>query len=276
MGELHPEHPAGRTMSVHLAPHLLVLLLVLPFPLVCGQAINVPGIDAWKAAIQQHSQAEAKLDPRKAGKVPGLRDWEAHQRAVLEAERRLEQSEEYQEGEGKKGEERVNTQKSLTKNKKAAILKLISKLSEKKESPEKRKSKVETLLETAKVKKVKETPREESFLDKLLNIYSKEEREQALESVGKDDIMLLRLEKKRLKNQKSLKRRPLRRKSHIGILSGDYLVSGDLLARYDDSVEKIPLFNERVRSSLTGRLSSAEKSSRNVERQLRKLLRSSS
>merc|ERR1711970_633161 len=262
MGELHPEHPAGRTMSVHLAPHLLVLLLVLPFPLVCGQAINVPGIDAWKAAIQQHSQAEAKLDPRKAGKVPGLLDWEAHQRAVLEAERRLEQSEEYQEGEEKKGEERVNTQKSLTKNKKAAILKLISKLSEKKESPEKRKSKVETLLETAKVKKVKETPREE-----------------ALESVGKDDIMLLRLEKKRLKNQKSLKRRPLRRKSHIGILSGDYLVSGDLLARfddYDDSVEKVPLFNERVRSSLTARLSSAEKSSRNIERQLRKLLRISS
>jgi len=266
-------------MSVHLAPHLLVLLLVLPFPLVCGQAINVPGIDAWKAAIQQHSQAEAKLDPRKAGKVPGLLDWEAHQRAVLEAERRLEQSEEYQEGEEKKGEERVNTQQSLTKNKKAAILKLISKLSEKKESPEKRKSKVETLLETAKVKKVKETPREESFLDKLLNIYSKEEREQALESVGKDDIMLLRLEKKRLQNQKSLKRRPLRRKSHIGILSGDYLVSGDLLARfddYDDSVEKVPLFNERVRSSLTGRLSSAEKSSRNIERQLRKLLSSSS
>merc|ERR1739847_253029 len=110
---------------------------------VCGQA--VPGIDARKAAIQQHSQAEAKLDPRKAGKVPGLLDWEAHQRVVLEAERRLEQSEEYQEGEEKKGEERVNTQKSLTKNKKAAILKLISKLSEKKESPEKRKSKVETL-----------------------------------------------------------------------------------------------------------------------------------
>merc|ERR1711970_1397080 len=92
MGELHPEHPAGRTMSVHLAPHLLVLLLVLPFHLACGQAINVPGIDAWKAAIQQHSQAEAKLDSRKAGKVPGLLDWEAHQRAVLEAERRLEQS----------------------------------------------------------------------------------------------------------------------------------------------------------------------------------------
>merc|ERR1711887_108071 len=275
MGQLHTDHPAGHSMSVHLAPHLLVL----PVPLVSNQAIHLPGIAAWKEAIQQHSQAERKVDPRKAGKVPGLADWEAHQRAVLEAERRLEQSGEVQKGEENKGEERVNTRRGPTKNKKAALLKLISKLSDKKEFQEKTKSKVETLLETAKVKKVKETPREESFLDKLLNIYSKEEREQALESVGKDDIMLLRLEKKRLKNQKSLKRRPLRRRSHIGILSGDYLVSGDLLARfddYDDSVEKVPLFNERVRSSLTGRLSSAEKSSRNIERQLRKLLRSSS
>merc|ERR1712055_393282 len=115
----HPEHPAGRTMSVHLAPHLLVLLFVLPFPLVCGQAINVPGIDAWKTAIQQHSQAEAKLDPRKAGKVPGLVDWEAHQRAVLEAERRLEQSEEEEEEEEEKGEERVNTQKKSSKEQKS-------------------------------------------------------------------------------------------------------------------------------------------------------------
>ena len=71
----------------------------------------------------------------------------------------------------------------------------------------------------------------------------------------------------------------MRGKSNIGILSGDYLVSGDLLASYDDYddyVEKVPLFNERIRSSLTGELGSAEKSSRNIERQLRKLLRSGS
>merc|ERR1711887_58650 len=274
MGQLHSDHPAGHSMSVHLAPHLLVL----PVPLVSSQAIHLPGIAAWKEAIQQHSQAERKVDPRKAGKVPGMADWEAHQRAVLEAERRLEQSGEVQKGEENKGEERVNTRRGPTKNKKAALLKLISKLSDKKEFQEKTKSKVETLLEAAKVKKVKETQREESFLDKLLDIYSKEEREQALQSVGKDDIMLLRLENKRRKKQKTLKRRPLRRKSHIGILSGDYLV-GDLLASYDDYddyLEKVPLFNERIRSSLTGGLSSAEKSSRNIERQLRKLLRSSS
>merc|ERR1712243_287257 len=93
----------------------------------------------------------------------------------------------------------LNTQKGLPKNKKAAILKLISKLKVKNEAQKKTKSKVETLLEAAKVKKLKEKPREESFLDKLLDIYSKEEREQALESVGKDDIMLLRLENKRRK-----------------------------------------------------------------------------
>lgn len=262
-------------MSVHLAPHLLVLLLVLPVPLVSGQAVPLPGIDEWKKAIQQHSQAEGKVDPRKAGQVPGLADWEAHQRAVLEAERRLQQSGEDQEGEERIGVERVNTQKGLSKNKKAAILKLISKLKVKNEAQKETKSKVETLLEAAKVKKLKEKPREESFLDKLLDIYSKEEREQALQSVGKDDIMLLRLENKRRKKQKSLRRRPLRRRSHIGILSGDYLVAGDY-EDYDDYVEKVPLFNERIRSDLTGRLSSAEKSSRNIERQLRKLLRSSS
>merc|ERR1712013_593313 len=173
------------------------------------------------------------------------------------------------------GVEKVNTQKSIPKNKKAAILKLISKLKVKNEAQKETKSKVETLLEAAKVKKLKEKPREESFLDKLLDIYSKEEREQALQSVGKDDIMLFRLENKRRKKQKSLKRRPLRRRSHIGILSGDYLVASDY-EDYDEHVEKVPLFNERIRSDLTGRLSSAEKSSRNIDRQLRKLLRSSS
>ena len=79
-----------------------------------------------------------------------------------------------------------------------------------------------------------------------------------------------------------MKRRPLRRKNPIVILPRDYLVSGDYLATYDDYDdyvdydEDVPLFNERVRSRYSRRLSSAEKSRRNIKRQLRKLLRSSS
>merc|ERR1711970_1289982 len=158
------------------------------------------------------------------------------------------------------GEERVNTHKGLSKNKKTAILKLISKLSEKTEMKEETKSKVEALLEEA-----------------------KEKREQSLQSDDKEDIILLRLENKRRKKHKTLKRRPLRRKSHIVVLPGDYLVSSDLLPSYDDYdyddyddyVEEVPLFNERVRSSLTGRLSSAEKRRKNIKRKVRKLLSSS-
>merc|ERR1711970_1646911 len=251
-GELHSDHPAGHS----LAPHLLVLLLVLPVPLVSSQAIHLSGIAAWKEAIQQHSQAEGRVDTRKGRNLPGLTDREDHQRLVLEAERKLQQSGEDQEGEEKKGKERVNTQKGLTKNKKSALLKLISKLSKKSETTEKTKSKVETLLE--------------------------EEREQALQSDDEDNIILLRLKNKRRKKQISLKRRPLRRKSHIVVLPGDYLVSGDLLSSYDDYddyddyVEEVPLFNDRVRSGLTGRLSSAEKTRKNIKRKIRKLLRSSS
>jgi len=258
-------------MSVHLASHLLVLLLVLPVPLVTGQA-SIPGIAAWKAAIQQHSLAEGQVVPQKAGAVPGLSGWEAHQRAVLEAEKRLLDGSNEDEGEENKREERVNTQEGLKKNTKAAILKLISKLSEKQEVPKKSKSKVETLLEEAKVKKIKEEPKDESFLDKLLEIYSPEEREKALQSVGKDDLLLRRLENKRKKKLEKLKSRPLRRKSTLGVLTGDYL---ERLANYHDldvDYIDVPVFIERGRSSFTG----AERSSKTIARQLRKLLRNSS
>merc|ERR1711887_343788 len=104
-----------------------------PSPSVSGQAIQLPGIVAWQEAIQRHSQAEERVDPRKGRKVPGLTDGEDHQRLVLENERKLQQSGVDQEGEEKKGEERVDTHKGLSKNKKTAILKLISKLSEKTE-----------------------------------------------------------------------------------------------------------------------------------------------
>ena len=88
-------------MSVHLAPHLLVLLPLLIVPLVHTQAglSQLPGIAAWQAAIQQHRLAEGKVVPKKEGDVPGLANWEAHQRAVLEAEERLEQGT----GEGAEG-----------------------------------------------------------------------------------------------------------------------------------------------------------------------------
>merc|ERR1711955_194676 len=166
----------------------------------------------------------------------------------------------------------LNTQEGLKKNTKAAILKLISKLSEKQEVPKKSKSKVETLLEEAKVKKIKEEPKDESFLDKLLEIYSPEEREKALQSVGKDDLLLRRLENKRKKKLEKLKSRPLRRKSTLGVLTGDYL---ERLASYHDldvDYIDVPVFIERGRSSLTG----AERSSKTIARQLRKLLRNSS
>jgi len=229
-------------MSVHLAPHLLVLLLLLPVHLVSCQSIHLPGIDEWKQAIQQLSQVEG----------------------------RIEHSGEDKTGEENKREERVNTQKGLNKDNKAAILKLISKLSE--EKPIKTKSKVETLLEEARVKKVVE----KSFLDQLLEKYSKEEREEALQSVDNDDIIFRRLENKIRKKQKILKRRPLRRKNPIVILPSDYLATYDDYDDYVDYDEDVPLFNERVRSRYSRRLSSAEKSRRNIKRQLRKLLRSSS
>merc|ERR1711982_258204 len=116
----------------------------------------------------------------------------------------IEHSGEDKKGEENKREERGNTKKGLNKDNKAAILKLISKLSE--EKPIKTKSKVETLLEEARVKKVVE----KSFLDQLLEKYSKEEREEALQSVDNDDTIFLRLENKIRKKQKILKRRPLR------------------------------------------------------------------
>merc|ERR1711982_115226 len=182
----------------------------------------------------------------------------------------IEHSGEDKKGEENKREERVNAQKGLNKDNKAAILKLISKLSE--EKPIKKKSKVETLLEEARVKKVVE----KSFLYKLLEKYCKEEREQALQSVDNDDIIFRRLENKRRKKQQILKRRPLRRKNPIVILPSYYLATYDDYDDYVDYDEDVPLFNERVRSRYSRRLSSAEKSRRNIKRQLRKLLRSSS
>merc|ERR1711942_195927 len=226
-------------MGVHLAPHLLVLLLLLPVHLVSCQAIHLPGINEWKQAIQQLSQVEGRIE---------------------------HSSGEDKTGEENKREERVNTQKGLNKDNKAAILKLISKLSE--EKPIKTKSKVETLLEEARVKKVVE----KSFLDKLLEKYSREEREEALQTVDNDDIIFRRLENKRRKKQKILKRRPLRRKNPIVILPSDYLATYDDYDDYLDHDEDVPLFNERVRSRYSRRLGSAEKSGGNIKRRLRKLL----
>merc|ERR1711874_237940 len=116
---------------------------------------------------------------------------------------------------------------TLDKNIKSKIIKLISKLSGKKEAQVRAKFKVESLLAEASEKKLEENAREESFLDKLLQVYSTEEREKALQSVGQEDPV----------------------KSSLGILSGDYLDRD--------------------------RYSSASRSSRLIERQLRKLLRNS-
>merc|ERR1719369_1688125 len=74
-----------------------------------GQAglSQLPGIDAWQAAIQQHVLAEGKVVPKKEGEVPGLANWEQHQRAVIEAEKRLQQNERQGTGEENKEEEKV-------------------------------------------------------------------------------------------------------------------------------------------------------------------------
>ena len=112
--------------------------------------------------------------PKKEGEVPGLANWEAHQRAVLEEERRLEQSGEQGAEEETRGVEKVNTQ---TKDAvKASIEKLLSKLSVKGTTKGSPKSKVETLLEAASQKKLQEHPREVSFFDKLPETYKKKEK----------------------------------------------------------------------------------------------------
>eukprot|EP00091_Calanus_sinicus_P013957 TRINITY_DN3104_c0_g1_i1.p1 TRINITY_DN3104_c0_g1~~TRINITY_DN3104_c0_g1_i1.p1 ORF type:complete len:236 (-),score=62.81 TRINITY_DN3104_c0_g1_i1:55-669(-) len=194
-------------MSVHLAPHLLVLLPLLLVPLVHSQAglSELPGIAAWQAAIQQHSLAEESLCLRRKEKCRVWPTWEAHQRAVLEAERRLGQSGDQGAGEETRGVERVNTQaKDAVK---ASIKKLLSKLSGKEAKKGNPKSKVETLLEAASQKKLKEHPREVSFLDKLLKTYSRDEREKALKSVGKDDSILRAFAARRQKKLRSMRRK---------------------------------------------------------------------
>ena len=79
-------------MGEHKQSLLLFCLFILPHSHSQAGLSDLPGIEAWQAAIHQHAQAEGRIVPKKEGEVPGLADWEAHQRAVLEAERRLEQS----------------------------------------------------------------------------------------------------------------------------------------------------------------------------------------
>merc|ERR1739838_1080813 len=133
-------------------------------------------------------------------------NWEAHQRAVLEAERKLNQS--LEQGTGGERKEKVNTKISSSKSKpgvpgglkdvlKASINRLLSKISEKDTKKDRVKSKVETLLEESRKTKIKEQHKEESFLDKLIETYSTKERENALKSVGNDDYILRLLEGRR-------------------------------------------------------------------------------
>jgi len=71
---------------------------------------NLPGLDAWRSALEAHAAAEGRLSgitpvipahpfqggrpntPRvpQGGRVPGLSQWQVHQMSVLQAERRLE------------------------------------------------------------------------------------------------------------------------------------------------------------------------------------------
>ena len=157
------------------------------------------------------------------------------------------------------------------------------------------KSKVETLLEKSREKKIKEKPREESFLDKLINTYSKEERDSALESVGNDrDILQLlkgRYRKKNYNNyrdrQRALRQNkyserlsllydydyelPRQRKpSSINILNGDYL---DLISYYDDYDYEDVFLDHLFDLDEERGVSSAVRESKLLDRQLKKLLR---
>merc|ERR1719309_323570 len=99
-------------MSVHTAPSLLVLLLLSLCKNIHSQ--QLPGIDAWQAAIQQHSLAQGQVRPvdSSRGDVPGLAAWKAHQRAVLDHERRLEQAKQNGVGEKIVEGESVDTKES--------------------------------------------------------------------------------------------------------------------------------------------------------------------
>jgi len=290
------------SMSVHTAPSLLVLLLLSLCKNIHSQ--QLPGIDAWQAAIQQHSLAQGQVQPvdSSQGEVPGLAAWKAHQRAVLDHERRLEQAKQNGVGEKIVEGEIVDTKKSKevsAKKKdfneaiKASIKKLVSKLSGEKVESSKTKSDIEKLLEKSKQKSIKEEEREESFLDKLLQIYSEEERAKALEQAGKPDPIIESLERRRRKKLKELRRKkqnsrlqhlldydlPLRRtsllKHPLRVLSGDYL---DILENeddYDDYEDYDFIRTRPFRTSSRSKLSNAARESLLIERQLSRLLRNS-
>merc|ERR1712106_550870 len=259
---------------------VLSFLLLLPFG--HGQQA-VPGLDAWQAAIQKHAEAEGKVGPQKEGKVPGLTSWESHQKAILEAEKKLENS-----GGGKEIKAKsvsISSVKSLKQNQeqknskpsskksgvaggftdivKSSINKLLAKLSGKDTSKASAgtqlKSEVESLLEKSRDTKIEQGAREHSFLDKLIDSYSKEERESSLRSVGQErDVLFKGKYKNRYSNtnrdrQRALRQnryrerfsllydydyqrpRPQRRKpNYLRILNGEYL---DLISDYDDDYE---------------------------------------
>jgi F0F1-type ATP synthase epsilon subunit len=320
-------------MREHTQSLLLLCVCILPPSHSQAGLPDLPGIEAWQAAIHQHAQAEGRIVPRKEGEVSGLVGWEAQQRAVLEAERRLEQSGEV--GTGGKSEKDITGKRSnieVSKNLqqvkktlgpvkvnekgsssprisgvaggfadivKSSINKLLAKLSGKDagntSAGKQLKSKVETLLEKSREKKIKEQQREESFLDKLINTYSKEERDSALESVGDDrDILQLFKERYREKNynnyrdrQKTLRQNryrerfsflydydyelPRQRKpSSINILNGDYL---DSISYNDDYDYEDDFLGDLFDLDEERGVSSAVRESKLLDRQLKKLLR---
>ena len=159
-------------------------------------------------------------------------------------------------------------------------------------------------MEESRENKIKQEPREESFLDKLIKTYSAEERENALRSVGNDDDILQLFKgqnskkyssnnKDRLRAYRQKKyqdrfsflydydydlpprRQPSQTRS-LRVLSGDYL---DRISDYDDYdyeeefIEDVLDYNERVGDFLQGGISSAVRESRLLDRQLKKLLR---
>ena len=161
---------------------------------------DVPGIDAWKEALQEHRLAEGKVAPKKAEEAPGLPNWEAHQKAVLEAEKKLQESGEVGKGkdktdkqitttvkniEGKAKNNKKNTRKAavaegFTDIVKSSIKKLLAKLSGKdtgkKSAGKELKSKVESLLDNTRDEKIRLGDRQYSYLDKLIDKYGKEDR----------------------------------------------------------------------------------------------------
>jgi hypothetical protein len=312
-------------MGEHKQSLLLLCLCILPPSHSQAGLSDLPGIEAWQAAIHQHAQAEGRIVHKKEGEVPGLADWEDQQRAVLQAERRLEQSGEVG-TEGKTGKvipekmTKIEVSKELQQVTqtlgpgkaspsksgvaggfadivKSSINKLLAKLSGKDagntSAGKQLKSKVETLLEKSCERKTKEQPRAESFLDKLINTYSKDERDSAMETVG-DDRDILHLFKGRYRKQISNnyrdRQRALRQNryrerfsflydydyelprqrepSSLSILNGDSL---DLITYSDDHDDEDDFLDDLFDSEERG-LSSALRKSKQLDQQLKKLL----